>query len=36
MDLGTGPTILFVLLLGAVIGTLGAGGFRAWRNRHHA
>jgi hypothetical protein len=36
MDLGTGPTILFVMLLGAVLATLGAGGFRAWRNRHRA
>jgi hypothetical protein len=35
-DLGTGPTILLVLLFGTVLASLGTGGVRAWRNRHHA
>ena len=33
-DLGAGPTIFFVLLLGAVLVLLGTGSVRAWRNRH--
>ena len=33
-DLGAGPTILFVLLLGTVLAVFGTGSVRAWRNRH--
>lgn len=33
-DLGVGPTILFVLLLGTVLAVFGTGSVRAWRNRH--
>jgi hypothetical protein len=33
-DLGSGPTILLVLLLGSVLAVLGVGGARSWRNRH--
>jgi hypothetical protein len=35
-DLGSGPMILFALLLGTVLVLLGAGGVRTWRNRHRA
>jgi hypothetical protein len=34
VDLGTGPTVFFALLLGTVLVLLGAGGVRSWRNRH--
>jgi hypothetical protein len=34
VNLGTGPTVFFALLLGTVLVALGAGGVRAWRNRH--
>ncbi|HUZ14602.1 MAG TPA: hypothetical protein VMU72_00305 [Gaiellaceae bacterium] len=33
-DLGSGPTLLLVLLAGSVLVLLGTGGVRAWRNRH--
>lgn len=33
-DLGTGPTVFFLLLLGTVLVLLGTGGVRSWRNRH--
>jgi len=35
-DLGSGPTILFALLIGTVLLLLGSGGVRTWRNRHRA
>jgi hypothetical protein len=35
-DLGSGPTILLVLLIGSVLALFGAGGVRSWRNRHRA
>ena len=33
-DLGSGPTILFALLIGTVLVLVGSGGVRTWRNRH--
>ena len=33
-DLGTGPSVFFILLLGTVLLLLGTGGVRSWRNRH--